>query len=120
VAVLQADFVSVLVSVVLDTVDMVVDDVLMVVRVVRVIMGHLVMRVLMVVGGIVFVFLIHLFFPFLVICEKQNYFGGGRPQLTTRDRCGEEPHRATMQRGSRKARKRRGDPFDSRQRAQDP
>jgi hypothetical protein len=62
VAVLQVYFVSVLVSVVLGTVGMLVDDVLMVVGVVRMIMDHFVVRVLMVVGGIVFVFLIHVLF----------------------------------------------------------
>jgi hypothetical protein len=120
VAVLQVYFVSVLVSVVLGTVGMLVDDVLMVVGVVRMIMGHFVMGVLMVVGGIVFVFLIHVIFPFLVINEKPNHSGVGQPRPMTRDRCGEEPRRATMQRGSRKARRRRGAHFDSRRRAQDP
>jgi hypothetical protein len=62
VAVLQAYFVSVLVSVVLSAVDVLVDDVLVVMRVMRMIVGHFVVRVLMVVGGIVLVFLIHVLF----------------------------------------------------------
>jgi hypothetical protein len=62
VAVLQADFVSVLVSVVLSAVDVLVDDVLVVMRVMRMIVGHFVVRVLMVVRGIVLVFLIHVLF----------------------------------------------------------
>jgi hypothetical protein len=62
VAVLQADFVSVLVSVVLSAVDVLVDDVLVVMRVMRMIVGHFVVRVLMVVWGIVLVFLIHVLF----------------------------------------------------------
>jgi hypothetical protein len=62
VAVLQAYFVSVLVSVVLSAVDVLVDDVLVVMRVMRMIVGHFVVRVLMVVWGIVLVFLIHVLF----------------------------------------------------------
>jgi hypothetical protein len=62
VAVLQAYFVSVLVSVVLSAVDVLVDDVLVVMRVMRMIVGHFVVRVLMVVRGIVLVFLIHVLF----------------------------------------------------------
>jgi hypothetical protein len=59
VALLEADFVSVLVSVLFGTVRMLVDDVLMVVLVMGMIMDYFVMRVLMVVGCIVFVFLAH-------------------------------------------------------------